>query len=262
MRRLLIRPGAIGDIITSLPALECLRGDHTEIWAPTALLPLLKFADTRRSIASTGLELLELGLAPAGVLEALRGFDSIVSWYGSNRDEFRAALAGLPVTFFRALPTGAQHAVDFYLAQAHSMGAEGCEGTPRVRVKRSEGGFAVIHPFSGSKPKNWPLENFRSVAAWLARRMPVNWCAGPEEPLPEAVRFEDLGDLAWWLAEARVYIGNDSGITHLAAATGTRVVAIFEASDPQVWAPRGERVSVLERPSVDDVIRLLAETDG
>ena len=48
-----------------------------------------------------------------------------------------------------------------------------------------------------------------------------------------------------WLARARIYIGNDSGITHLAAAVGTPVLALYgPASDPTVWAPRGEHVRV------------------
>ena len=63
MRRLLIRPGAIGDCIVSLPALEYLRADYTEVWAASANLPLIRFADRARSIASTGLDLLELGQA-------------------------------------------------------------------------------------------------------------------------------------------------------------------------------------------------------
>ena len=52
---------------------------------------------------------------------------------------------------------------------------------------------------------------------------------------------------------ARVYIGNDSGITHLAAAVGTPVVAIFGPTDPAVWAPRGERVAVVSRGSLDEI---------
>ena len=123
-------------------------------------------------------------------------------------------------------------------------GGEGL-AVPRIDCERSErGDFAVIHPFSGSARKNWPLERFRELAARLA--MPVRWCAGPEEALEDAVRFENLYELACWLASARVYIGNDSGITHLAAAVGARVVAIFGPTDPAVWAPRGERVSVIQ----------------
>jgi ADP-heptose:LPS heptosyltransferase len=75
--------------------------------------------------------------------------------------------------------------------------------------------------------------------------MPVAWCAGPEEHLEGAVRIENLYELAGWLRSARIYIGNDSGITHLAAAAGAKVVAIFGPSDPDVWAPRGDRVRVV-----------------
>ena len=84
--------------------------------------------------------------------------------------------------------------------------------------------------------------------------IPVRWCAGPEETLDDAVRFKDLYELACWLARARVYIGNDSGITHLAAAVGTPVVAIFGPTDPAVWAPRGERVAVVgDRGGLEEI---------
>jgi len=75
--------------------------------------------------------------------------------------------------------------------------------------------------------------------------MPVRWSAGPEENLEGAVRIANLYELAGWLRSARVYIGNDSGITHLAAAAGAPVVAIFGPTDPAVWAPRGDRVQLV-----------------
>ena len=75
--------------------------------------------------------------------------------------------------------------------------------------------------------------------------MPVRWCAGPEDPpLEGAVRIDDLYELACWLAGARLYAGNDSGITHLAAAAGAPVLALFGPTDPAVWAPRGANVRV------------------
>jgi ADP-heptose:LPS heptosyltransferase len=75
--------------------------------------------------------------------------------------------------------------------------------------------------------------------------MAVHWCAGAEDPpLPGAVRIDDLYALACWLARARLYIGNDSGITHLAAAVGTPVLALFGPSNPAIWAPRGANVRV------------------
>src|SRR5208283_3705388 len=100
MTRLLIRPGAIGDFIVSLPALESLLADRTEVWCASQNVPLARFADSAQSIVAAGLDRLGL-LAAEDVVERLRQFDSIVSWYGANRPEFRALTAelNLPILF-------------------------------------------------------------------------------------------------------------------------------------------------------------------
>ena len=279
VRRLIIRPGAIGDFIVALPAMECLRADYLEVWTASAHVPLVRFADAARSIAGSGIDL--LGISETSGLERLigelRSFDSIVSWYGTGREEFRDLVRtlGLPFRFFPALPAegAGVHATDFYLEQARSIAPCECDAVPRIRCdearvlsdesatggSRADEGvrppkarqrmarqeFAVIHPFSGSARKNWPLEKFRGMAAKLERVMPIRWCAGAgDPPLEGAVRIDDLWELARWLARARLYVGNDSGITHLAAAVGTPVLALFGASDPRIWAPRGENVRV------------------
>ena len=248
LKRLIIRPGAIGDCIVSLPALEYLRTDYTEVWVSGQNRSLIRFADRVRSIASTGLDLVGFDDLGRHALEELSRFDSIVSWYGTNRPEFREAVSHLPFDFHDALPReGRIHAVDFYMAQV--SGPEGA--VPRIPCPRENRGFIAIHPFSGSPAKNWPLEKYRALAASLDR--PVQFCAGPEERLDDAVRFDDLYDVASWLASARVYVGNDSGISHLAGAVGTPVVAIFQTSDPAVWAPRGPSVAVLREPDVEQV---------
>ena len=255
MRRLLIRPGGIGDCILSLPALEHLKTDYTEVWVRSEVAPLIRFADHVSSIASTGLDLLGLpdtDPAPA-LLKRLMSFDSIVSWYGANRAELRAHVQalGLRIQFLDALPPEGNriHAADFFLQQAGGSG----KAIPRIECLPVErGDFAVIHPFSGSPRKNWPLPRFRE----LAQRLPleVRWCAGPDETLDNAVRKENLWDLAMWLASARIYIGNDSGITHLAAAVGTPVVAIFGPTDPALWAPRGDHVRIVSGSFGDDAV--------
>jgi lipopolysaccharide heptosyltransferase III len=263
LKRLIIRPGGVGDCILALPAMERLRAGTTEVWAASTNLPLIRFADSVRSIASTGLDLLGIPDRdpPPGVLDALARFDSIVSWYGTQRPEFRASVAGLPFRFLDALPDRpGVHAADFYLRQ---VAQDSGPAIPRIACPHAErAAFVAIHPFSGSSKKNWPLDRFRE----LARRLdvPVRWCAGPEEPLEDAERFDSLYDLACWLRSARLYIGNDSGITHLAAAVGTPVVALFGPTDPRIWAPRGERVNVvatarpgepIESISVDQVLQ-------
>lgn len=232
MRRLFLRPGAIGDVILSLPAMEAARAAYTEVWAPRPVLPLIRFADKTRALIDTSID--RVGVVDGATVAELETFDSIYSWYGSNREEFREAVRHLPFTFFPALPPP--------------------EGEPRIAVPAvPKENFAIVHPFASSALKRWPLENFRGVAQGL--EMPVQWCAGPEEELSGAVRFEDLYDLACWIAKARVYIGNDSGISHLAAAVGTPVVAIFLNTDPAVWAPRGGHVRVLRRPEIADVVK-------
>lgn len=254
MRRLLIRPGGIGDCITCLPAMEQLRTEYTEVWVPTAVVPLIQFADRVRSISGTGLDL--LGLDDGEPLpvhrDALSQFDSIFSWYGANRTEFRHAAARVNRhwQFLPALPPADSrlHATDFH---AQNLGLP-LGLVPRLVVDEPpRRQTIVIHPFSGGTGKNWPLERFRRLASQLP--LEVEWVAGPEEELPEAHRFEDLMGLACWIRGTQIYVGNDSGITHLAAATGIKTVALFGAGTARVWQPRGKRVTLIEASAVEQI---------
>ncbi|MCU1236800.1 MAG: glycosyl transferase, family 9 [Candidatus Solibacter sp.] len=249
MRRLVIRPGAIGDVIVSLPAIESLRADFLEVWTPARTVPLIRFADRVRGISSTGLDLLGITEPPPRLLDELRSFDSIVSWYGANNPAFRDTVAalGLPFSFLPALPANGVHATDFYLDQVRPISRSDVPAIPRIPCDAQRENFAVLHPFSGSPRKNWPIEKFCRLAARLERLMPVHWCVGPDDPpLPGAVHIDDLYQLACWLAKARLFVGNDSGITHLAAAVGTPVWAIFGPTDPRIWAPHGNHVRVVK----------------
>lgn len=234
--------------------MECLRAEETEVWVPSPVVPLVRFADRVRSIASTGLNLFGLPeqKPDPALVETLSGFDSIVSWYGENREEFRdaARTLRLPIQFLRALPPESEpgHATDYFLRQA------GCGpgAAPRVACpidRRSD--LVVLHPFSGSARKNWPLERFRALAERLEN--PVAWCAGPDDSLEGAVRIGNLYELACWLARARLFIGNDSGITHLAAAVGTPVVALFGPTEPARWAPRGPVMRVVKADMMENI---------
>jgi heptosyltransferase III len=246
IRRLLIRPGAIGDFIVSLPALESLRADTTEVWCAAQNVPLARFADSAQSIVASGLD--RLGLLPADdVVERLRRFDSVISWYGSAMLEFRDLVGrlGLPFQFLPALPTGTGHAVEFYNDQARELGAMPSllPRFPEIACPPAERTFAVIHPFASSPAKRAPMAVFDSAAKKLSETMPVHWLCGPEESLAGAVRIENLYELACWLRRARIFVGNDSGISHLAAAVGTPVQAFFRTTDPRMWAPRGLSVN-------------------
>jgi ADP-heptose:LPS heptosyltransferase len=244
LTRLLIRTGAIGDFILSLPALESLRTDFTEVWCAGQNVPLARFADSAQSIVASGLD--RLGLLPADdVVERLRRFDSIISWYGANRPEFRQLTEDLrlPFQFLPALPTGPGHAVDFYNDQARQLGAGPISRFPKITCPPAERTFAVIHPFASNPGKRAPMAVFEAAARKLEATMPVHWLCGPEEELPGAMRITDLYELACRLRQARIFVGNDSGISHLAAAVGTPVQAFFRTTDPRIWAPRGPSVN-------------------
>jgi heptosyltransferase III len=250
LNRLLIRPGAIGDCLLSFPALEHLKADYTEVWVPSAVMPLVQFADKVGSIAGSGIELLGVGdREPSMALrERLKRFDEIVSWYGQKRPEFRDALERINprCVFHAALPDSKAHAADFF---ARQVGAP--DGLfPRLSLKPiTPRNTIMIHPFSGGNSKNWPLDRFREVAERV--QCAVEWIAGPEQELAGALRFESLLDLANHISGARLYIGNDSGITHLAAATGVPALALFGPTDPEIWAPRGNHVMVLRAGPIE-----------
>jgi hypothetical protein len=241
-RRLIIRPGAIGDFIVSLPAIHHLRTSFSEVWTTEANLPLVPAGFGRRTIISAGLD--RVGVLPADdVLERLRGFDSVISWYGTNRPEFRK-LADF--TFFPALPPSGcgMHAVDYYCSQVGApLGA-----IPSIEMVRAEPhGQIVVHPFASNEAKRWP----GLLSLDLPNRVRIR---GPEERLDGALFFPGLLELARFLSGARAYVGNDSGITHLAAALGVPTVALFGPTDPAVWGPRGREVRILRAPHSAEAI--------
>jgi ADP-heptose:LPS heptosyltransferase len=130
----------------------------------------------------------------------------------------------------------------------------GYDGKPRPLV--------ALHPGSGGKAKRWPLENYLELAERLKRDQDpcVLIFSGPAEGTAMREKVEDLvrghkgmahvadsdiATVAALLHSCDLYIGNDSGVTHLAAAMGSRVVVLFGASDPVLWRPVGPKVQVV-----------------
>jgi heptosyltransferase-3 len=255
---LIIRPGAVGDFILSLTALEFLssQAERTEVWCAAQNLPLIQFTQHKRSIISSGLD--RVGVMHCDdVLDRLSGFEAIYSWYGAARADFRDPVGALPFHFYDALPAGnRQHAIDFYCGQ---VGAD--IRLPKITVpSAARDTFFILHPFASNRAKRWPLERFRALAGLLAGMLgDVQWCAGPEDlarhpdALENPVVIEDLFELGKWIGTARAFIGNDSGITHLAAAVGAPTIALFGPTDPAVWAPRGGNVLVIAGQSIERI---------
>jgi ADP-heptose:LPS heptosyltransferase len=131
------------------------------------------------------------------------------------------------------------------------------EARRRLSACAIGGPFAAIGAGSGSPKKNWPLDRFQEIALRLRRDAgrQVVWLSGPAEqergtlaalgPDETVLAALSLEQVAAVLALADVYVGNDSGITHIAAAVrrpdgrATPTVALFGPTNPQVWGPRG-----------------------
>ena len=111
--------------------------------------------------------------------------------------------------------------------------------------------YAIVHPTASYKTKEWAPEGFAEIGDYLERAAgaaPVFSCGPGEKPVLDAVeraagaplrRLEgvSLAQFAAALAGARVFVGNDSGPAHLAAALGRPLVVIFGSSSSPIWGP-------------------------
>jgi len=115
----------------------------------------------------------------------------------------------------------------------------------------------AIHPGSGSPGKNWDAKKFAAVADWASERCQVLLISGPAQDGVEEVRASmekacplmadnlPLIHLAAVLKTSTAYLGNDSGISHLAASLGLPTVALFGPTNPALWGPKGPRVRII-----------------
>ncbi|MFC1606946.1 glycosyltransferase family 9 protein [Candidatus Latescibacterota bacterium] len=111
----------------------------------------------------------------------------------------------------------------------------------------------VIHPGSGGVLKNWPVDRFITVAdTWRGEVLfalgPAELERGYEDEIPSRFTVaapKTILEMADAIASASVYLGNDSGASHLASLCRTRSIVLFGSTDPDVWRPLGDEVTVL-----------------
>ncbi len=125
--------------------------------------------------------------------------------------------------------------------------------------------LVICNTSSGRAVKNWPQDRFRALIRWLAIDMDaVVLLLGGSDQLAEtadimghcasanvisAVNRTTIRQAIGLVAQASLYVGNDSGLTHVAGRVGVPTVALFSGIDPTVmWAPLGENVTVLRAP--------------
>lgn len=122
----------------------------------------------------------------------------------------------------------------------------------------------MIHPGSGGRHKCWPIDQFLALADALAGNgAEIAWMLGPAErekaaaccsevvrratqQHEEVVQTDDFAAAADRIGTADLYIGNDGGMTHVAAAMGVPTLAIYVATDPRVWRPLGNNVTTID----------------
>jgi len=201
---------------------------------------------------------------------ALRTFQAVIA-YTASADLLRGVAHSAPAAQIVAHsplpPPGGPHAAEWLARAVVKLGAHPALTPPTFSPSEVETAqaqpwldrlgpsFVAIHPGSGAPPKNWPAPRFAALAERLARGKRFLLVEGPADAdaaaptgaLPGAVRARDLPPrvLGAVLARAGLYVGNDSGVSHLAGAWGAPVLALFGPTDPAQWSPIGPRVSVL-----------------
>ena len=283
-RILVVRGGAIGDFIMTLPAVGALRerwpDGHIEILGYPHITELARgryYADATRSIDAkpmAGFFIPNSELDP-GLKEYFGGFDLVISYLFDPDSLFanNVRRCGVKQVIEASPRPKDTHAAKHYCRPLESLAIYVDEPRPRIHPSDSdrEGAsrflkmvgrepIVAIHPGSGSEKKNWPVENFAAVARWVADEMAaqllivegeadehvVGRFAKLLEPRPITVASRlKLVELAAVLERCALFLGNDSGVTHLAAAVGIPVVAVFGSVSPPIWEPCGERVRVV-----------------
>ena len=282
-RILVIRGGAIGDFVLTLPAIKLLRDAF-----PSARLEILGYkhiaalaenryyADAVRSIESGSLSrfFTRDSDLPADLRDYFGSFDLIVSYLYDPDAVFSGNVARCSRAEFIAGPSKLSDTAHAAIQLAQPLQTLGLGlRDPAARLYPAEADRAaitqfcgdsntiVLHPGSGSEKKNWPVENWRQLGDLLLsagrKLLVVGGEADVERTMMlkqvwdgEAVRFAEnlpLPQLAA-LLEDRCFVGHDSGISHIAAAVRARCVLLFGPSDPRIWAPANENVTILRAP--------------
>lgn len=282
-RLLVIRGGALGDLIVTLPALGALRQAFPE--ASLELLghpPRAVFAHhpqyAARVIDVERWELYRL-FQPQPSLSAemaafFRRFTHIVSYVPASDDTLARNLqrySSGEVHTWRPHPPAGVHITTHLLHPVMQMAPQPYNASPQVYLDPAAvataadfwqtaglpaDGVIAWHPGSGGRAKLWPRQGWHQLIHWAARHgLPGLHVRGPAEEIP-------LDDLPAWpcaanlplpllaalLARCHLVVSHDSGISHLAAAVGTSTLSLFGPTDPMVWGPRSPRACVLRPP--------------
>lgn len=279
-RILIIRGGAIGDFILTLPVFAALRSQF-----PTAKLHLLGYSHVGQLALAGGLidevrpiesRALASFFARRGTLdpewqEYFASFAVIIS-YLYDPDEFfqanvtRGAKSQFLVGPHRPDDAAKIHATDVLLKPLERLAIFGAERLPKLQLPCPSPGrprTLALHPGSGSERKNWPEPKWAALLKHLIEHTEANLLlvggeaegdrlarlAAPLQPgRVELARNLPLTELANRLSACSGFIGHDSGITHLAGALGLRGLVLWGETVREVWAPLSPQLRILGSP--------------
>lgn len=285
-RVLVIRGGAIGDFVLTLPAIRLLRENIPDCSVEVLGYPGIVDLAAAAGLADSVRSLEHRTMAPLfargaeideGVGEYFRSFNLVVSYLfdpdGILRENLQRLGVRTLIEVSHRVEEGRGHAAQqlarpleklaFYLDDPAPRLVLGAAGRPPARP------LIAVHPGSGSPRKNWPVEHWIRLGRELAAAFPAAQLAlitgeaerdrGITRAVVEAwsgLAFEHLDSLALTelarrLAGCCAFIGHDSGISHLAAAAGCPCLLLFGPTNPDTWAPRNEGIVVHRAPGGD-----------
>jgi hypothetical protein len=268
-----VRLGALGDTIVLEPALAALRSGVPAVdWELLGTLPYARLLrhQLRRLHDGGAARFAPLFAPPALGTELARflaGFER-AAIFSSNQALRRHLEQHVPIVLAAPpLPPAEyqQGVVDYLLDRLRPWAAAPPRRIPVIPVEpagsdRSRGEI-VLAPGAGSEAKRWPwacwqellgcLRPLAAAASWTILLGPAEsdlsararrWAGEVSAAVLESPELEALANR---LAGARLFIGNDSGPTHLAAALGCPTLALFGPDSQRCWEPRGARVLVV-----------------
>jgi len=276
---MIIHQGAVGDLILTFPAILMLKGqpqgdcpfNKIALFCQSKIGKLarhLRIADTTFAVESAYFSSLFSDVAASEIKDMLNSYRKILLFsYSEQLEQKINEITGNKI--FRIPPRPdihekihiSEHIFNYLVKYQLLKKSDYSDILPAVYPKRDDSydsAKILIHPGSGSRRKNWHLSYFAEVYNKLgADGMNPEWILGPAEDFllkylqknyKDIHIFSELTELALLLGRSGGFIGNDSGITHLAAFMGIPTVAIFGPSDPARWRPIGRKISVI-RPA-------------
>ena len=296
---LVIRGGAIGDFILTLPAIAALRRQfpqaHLEVLGYPHIAQLAVaggLADRVQPIEARGLAgfFARGGNLEPDLMDYFSEFDLVISYLYDPDEIFKTNVIRCLVKQFIVGPhrpdkTERLHATQVYLKPLERLAIFDADPVPRLSLnsQRSTLNQLVLHPGSGSEKKNWPETKWAGLIQQIAAT--TNWnlllVGGEAEgerlqrlagAMPSAryaiAQGLPLAELARRIQSGAAFVGHDSGITHLAAAVGLPCVVLWPDTLEEIWRPQGERLVILKELtgvrtiSVEKVMNELRKLNG